>query len=143
LSILAKNTDDALQIFEQIIPYFQPEYSLTVDMNDTDPSVSIPIVFKNATLTEGDDGSQGDYGTRKVTIMALTFVAKIYMYGPIKDISVIRKVEANITPSLPTGLTSGYGLSGTNVRISAQAVTGATGFIFGATGQATITITPF
>ena len=143
LSILAKNTDDALQIFEQIIPHFQPEYSLTVDMNDTDPSVSIPIVFKNATLTEGDDGSQGDYGTRKVTIMALTFVAKIYMYGPIKDISVIRKVEANIIPTMPTGFTSGYGLSGTNVRISAQSVTGATGFIFGATGQATITITPF
>jgi len=61
LSILTKNTEDALQIFEQIIPYFQPEYSLTVNMNDTDPAVSVPVVFKNATLSEGDDGSYGDY----------------------------------------------------------------------------------
>jgi hypothetical protein len=142
LSILAKNTDDALQIFEQIIPYFQPEYSLTVNMNDTDPAVSVPVVFKNATLTEGDDGSQGDYGTRKVTIMTLAFVAKIYMYGPIKDVNIIRKVEANL--AVPGGgITSGYGASGSNINITAQSVTGATGFVLGKTGQATITIKPF
>jgi len=142
LSILAKNTDDALQIFEQIIPYFQPEYSLTVNMNDTDPAVSVPVVFKNAVLSEGDDGSQGDYGTRKVTIMTLTFVAKIYMYGPIKDVNIIRKVEANL--AVPGGgVTSGYGASGSNINVMAQSLSGATGFTTGRTGQATVTITPF
>ena len=140
LSILTKNTEDALQIFEQIIPYFQPEYSLTVNMNDTDPAVSVPVVFKNATLSEGDDGSYGDYGTRKVTIMTLTFVAKFYIYGQIKDVNIIRKVEANL---VSPGFTAGYGPTGTNTNITAQAVTGATGFIPGKTGQATVTITPF
>jgi hypothetical protein len=148
LSILAKNTDDALQIFEQIIPYFQPEYSLTVNMNDTDPAVSVPVVFKNAVLSEGDDGSQGDYGTRKVTIMTLTFVMKIYMYGPIKDVNVIRKVETNVAAVNNTldlaGITStAYGPSGTNISVVGQAATGATGIPSGSTGQYTIRITNF
>jgi hypothetical protein len=137
---LAKNTDDALQIFEHIMPYFKPEYSLTVNMNDTDPAVSVPVVFKNATLSEGDDGSYGDYGTRKVTIMTLTFIMKIYLYGPIKDVNVIRKVEANL---VSPGVTSGYGASGSNINITVQSVTGATGFVPGKTGQATVTIKPF
>ena len=148
LSILAKNTDDALQIFEQIIPYFQPEYSLTVNMNETDPAVSVPVVFKNAVLSEGDDGSQGDYGTRKVTIMTLTFVMKVYMYGPIKDVNVIRKAEANLAAVKDAldlaGVTStAYGASGTNTNLYAQATTGATGIPAGSTGQYTIRITNF
>jgi hypothetical protein len=130
LSILAKNTEDALQIFEQIIPYFQPEYTVTVDMNQTDKAVSVPVVFKNAVLSEGDDGSYGDYGTRKVTIMTLSFTMKLYLYGPISTQGIITSSQVNMSS---TGLTSGFGPSGSGTSVVSNAVTGgATGC--GATG---------
>ena len=142
LSIMTKNTEDALQIFEQIIPYFQPEYTVSLNMNETDTDVDVPVVFKNCILTEGDDGSYGDYGTRKVTIMTLSFTMKLYLYGPIKTVGVIRTTEVTMVPQGGTaGATAAYGPSGTNVRVTAQAVTGATGYTTGATGQVTTTIT--
>jgi hypothetical protein len=144
LSIMAKNTEDALQIFEQIIPYFQPEYTVSINMNDTDPDVDVPVVFKNCVLSEGDDGSYGDYGTRKVTIMTLSFTMKLYLYGPIKTVSVIRTAQINMSPQGGTGnISAAYGPSGTNVRVTAQAATGATGYTPGTTGQVTTTITLF
>ena len=142
LSIMAKNTDDALQIFEQILPYFQPEYTVSINMNETDTDVDVPVIFKNCVLTEGDDGSYGDYGTRKVTIMTLSFTMKLYLYGPIKTVPVIRSTDVTMVPQAGSlGITSAYGPSGTNVRITTQAATGATGYMSGATGQVTTTIT--
>jgi len=130
LSILAKNTEDALQIFEQIIPYFQPEYTVTVDMNATDKAVSVPVVFKNAVLSEGDDGSYGNYDTRKITIMTLSFTMKLYLYGPISTQGIITSSQVNMSS---TGLTSGFGPSGSGTSVVSNAVTGgATGC--GATG---------
>lgn len=137
LSILTKNTEDALQIFEQIIPYFQPEYTVTVDMNATDKAVSIPVVFKNAVLSEGDDGSYGDYGTRKVTIMTLSFTMKLYLYGPINTQGII--TGSNITMS-SSGTVTGFGPSGANTVVNASSVSGGS-TACGATGTATISKT--
>jgi hypothetical protein len=121
LSILAKNTEDALQIFEQIVPYFQPEYTVTVDINETDKNVSIPVVFKNAVLSEGDDGSYGNYDTRKITVMVLSFTMKLYLYGPISTQGIIKTSQINMSS---TGLTSGFGPSGSNTSVVSNAVTG-------------------
>lgn len=144
LSIMTKNTEDALQIFEQIIPYFQPEYTVSLNINDTDTDVDVPVVFKNCILTEGDDGSYGDYGTRKVTIMTLSFTMKLYLYGPIKTVGVIRNTQVSLVPQGGTGgVTAAYGPSGSNVRITTQAVTGATGYTPGATGQVSVNIIQF
>ncbi len=144
LSIMTKNTEDALQIFEQIIPYFQPDYTVSINMNETDMGVDVPVVFKNAILSEGDDGSYGDYGTRKVTIMTLSFTMKLYLYGPIKAAPVIRSVEASFTARGGTGnITAAYGPSGSNHKITVQAVTGATGYTPGTTGQVVVNITTF
>lgn len=144
LSIMTKNTEDALQIFEQIIPYFQPEYTVSLNMNDTDMDVDVPVVFKNSVLSEGDDGSYGDYGTRKVTIMTLSFTMKLYLYGPIKTVGVIRSTQVSLTPkSGAEGITAAYGPSGSNIRITTQAVTGATGYTPGTTGQVSVNIIQF
>lgn len=89
LGIMTKNTEDALQIIEQILPYFQPEYTLSIKMNEIDQNVNVPIVFKNCNIGEGDDGSYGNYDLRKLTYASLVFTAKLHLYGPINESGVI------------------------------------------------------
>ena len=98
LGIMTKNMEDCLQIVEQILPYFTPEYVFTIRAIDNlDESVDIPIVFSSVSLGgEGDDGSQGDYSTRKVNYATLQFVAKLYLYGPVKTVPLILDTDINI-----------------------------------------------
>jgi len=104
LGVMAKNMEDALQIVEQILPFFQPDYTVTIILNETDPKVDVPFVFKSATIGEGDDGSYGNYDLRKVTYINMVFTAKFYLYGPIRDTKVITDTSVNIFkfPSGPT-----------------------------------------
>lgn len=106
VSIMSKTMDDALQIMEQILPYFGPEYTFTIKAIDpTDQDVDIPIVFSSATLQDGDDGSYGDYSTRKITSANLQFVSKIYLYGPVNKAKVILASDINVFDSKWYGAT--------------------------------------
>jgi hypothetical protein len=97
LSVMSKTMDDSLQIMEQILPYFGPEYTFTLKAIDpTDQDVDIPIVFSSATLNDGDDGSYGDYSNRKITLANMQFVAKMYLYGPVSRQGVIMATDINI-----------------------------------------------
>ena len=104
LGIMTKNTEDALQIIEQVLPYFQPEYTIAIKMNEIDQNVNVPIVFKNCTIGEGDDGSYGNYDTRKLTYATLQFSSKFYLYGPIYDTEQILLTSTNLFV-LDSGLT--------------------------------------
>jgi translation elongation factor P/translation initiation factor 5A len=95
LSIMAKLNDDMLQIIEQILPYFQPTYNLTVDLISTiGEKRDIPIVFEGITM---QDDYEGDFSTRRVLLYTLRFVAKTYLFGPVSGSSVssdiIKKVS--------------------------------------------------
>ena len=80
LSIMSKLNDDALQIVEQILPYFQPAYNLTVELVDSiQEKRDIPIVLENITMQDDYDG---DFTTRRVLLYTLRFTAKTYMFGP-------------------------------------------------------------
>lgn len=118
LGIMTKNTEDAMQIIEQILPYFQPEYTVSLKMNELDPNVNIPIVFKTCTLGEGDDGSYGNYDLRKLTYATLAFTCKFYMYGPIKELGVITDTGGvSIIPGGASGGTAFGGTGGINLII--------------------------
>lgn len=104
LDIIAKNTEDALQIIEQILPYFQPEYTITIKMNDMDQKVNVPIVFKSCVL--GDDNTTGNYDLRKLVTVTLSFTARIYLYGPIREQGVILDTTVGLRDSLKGGLTA-------------------------------------
>jgi hypothetical protein len=81
LSIMSKLNDDALQIIEQIIPYFQPAYTMTVDLVDTiNEKRDIPVILENITM---QDDYEGDFTTRRVLLYTLRFTAKTYLFGPI------------------------------------------------------------
>ncbi|QJT70104.1 proximal tail sheath stabilization [Synechococcus phage SynMITS9220M01] len=83
MSIMTKLNDDALQIVEQILPYFQPAYNLTVNLvGSINEKRDIPIVLENITM---QDDYEGDYKTRRVLLYTLRFTAKTYLFGPVSD----------------------------------------------------------
>ena len=85
LSIMCKLNDDALQIVEQILPYFQPAYSLSVDLVSTiGEKRDIPVTLENITM---DDQYEGDFSTRRVLLYTLRFSAKTYLFGPVSSTS--------------------------------------------------------
>jgi hypothetical protein len=96
LGIMCKLNDDMLQIIEQILPYFQPSYNLTVDLVKTiGEKRDIPIVLESINM---DDNYEGDFNTRRALVYTLRFTAKTYLFGPIlsgtKD--VIKKVTIGL-----------------------------------------------
>ena len=95
LNILTKLNDDALQIVEQILPYFQPSFNLTVDLvKSIGEKRDIPIVLDSINF---QDDYEGDFSTRRALIYTLNFTAKTYLFGPVAESSegLIKKVQVD------------------------------------------------
>ncbi len=95
LNIMTKLNDDALQIIEQILPYFQPSFNVTVELVDSiGEKRDIPVILENIDF---QDDYEGDYATRRALIYTLRFTAKTYLFGPIADTTdgIIRKVQVD------------------------------------------------
>ena len=93
LSIMTKLNDDMLQIVEQILPYFQPAYNLTIELVDSvDERKDIPIILENITMQDDYDG---DFTSRRVLLYTLRFTAKTYLFGPVTSASkdIIKKAS--------------------------------------------------
>lgn len=97
LSIATKNEDDMLQIIEQILPTFKPEYTLSVNLTSTIGDVKdIPIVLQD--VSPFQDNYEGNYDTRRFIECTLTFNSKIAFYGPIPSNAnnkLIKKVQVD------------------------------------------------
>ena len=95
LNIMVKLNDDALQIVEQILPYFQPSFNLTVDLvKSIGEKRDIPIVLDSINF---QDDYEGDFSTRRALIYTLNFTAKTYLFGPVAESSegLIKKVQVD------------------------------------------------
>ena len=95
LSIFSKLNDDALQIIEQILPYFQPSFNISINLVDTiGEKRDVPIVLDNISFR---DEYEGDFSTRTALIYTLQFTAKTYLFGPIAEDSagLIKKVQVD------------------------------------------------
>ena len=93
LNILTKLQDDGLQILEQILPFFQPGFNLSVDLvKSIGEKRDIPMILQS--ISQQDD-YEGDFATRRALIYTLQFTAKTFMFGPIADTpdGLIRKVQ--------------------------------------------------
>lgn len=96
LNVYAKSQDDALQIVEQIVPFFNPQYTLTIKPfpNDyADFKEDIPIIIQNLSFTDDFDGSLEN---RRTIIYTLDFEMKINFHGPITTSDIIRTSVSNI-----------------------------------------------
>ena len=90
LSILAKQANDGLQIIEQILPYFQPEYNVTMKMVDSMSEVrDVPITLNSVAM---EDTYEGGFDERRVIEHTLEFSMKIYFFGPVYQGTIIKNV---------------------------------------------------
>ena len=90
LAIISKNQEDGLQILEQVLPYFQPHYNLPVKLlPDVNETKDVPVVLNSV---DYEDDYEGDFSTRRAIIYTLQFTVKTYLYGPVTDSKVIKKV---------------------------------------------------
>ena len=95
LSIFSKLNDDALQIIEQILPFFQPSFNITINLvSSIGEKRDVPIVLDNISFR---DEYEGDFTTRTALIYTLQFTAKTYLFGPVADTSdgLIKKVQVD------------------------------------------------
>jgi hypothetical protein len=93
LYIYAKNQDDGLQIIEQILPYFNPDYNLTIHaIPELQINNDLPILLSSIGFT---DDYEGDMTTRRAIIWTLSFVMKLNFYGPVNKQGIINKVTTN------------------------------------------------
>ena len=89
VGVLCKSQDDGLQILEQILPYFQPSFNMSLkfipDMNEVR---DVAVVLNSVDF---EDDWEDDFSTRRSIIYSMQFTAKSYIYGPYTKADVIRK----------------------------------------------------
>ena len=100
LYAMAKQSDDALQMVEQILPYFQPDYTLTIkDMPEMGVARDIPIVLNSINY---EDSYRGDFAERRAIMYTLDFTTKFYLYGPVTSSKVIKTVQVDQYTDMPS-----------------------------------------
>lgn len=94
LSIYVRNTEDGTQILEQILPFFTPDFTVTIDfINKMDQVYDVPIIL---TSVSPSTDYEGDFSTTRLIMWDLTFTVKAYIWPPVKVSSVIRQANTNI-----------------------------------------------
>ena len=91
LYIMAKNQDDGLQVVEQILPYFSPEYNVTIrPVDGFNHKQDVAVVLNSVNI---DDQYEGDFVERRVLIYQLDFTMKMKFYGPTGNSGIIREIN--------------------------------------------------
>lgn len=94
LYILTKTQEDGLQIIEQILPTFTPEYTLQIKtVDDMNIITSVPVILNSVTVQDDYDG---DFQTRRFVTHTLSFTLKTSMFGSTSSQGVITQANANI-----------------------------------------------
>ena len=110
LSIMTKYTEDAAKIMEQIIPFFQPDFTQTVKLiPDIDP-LDIPIILNSVTTEEL---YEGDFTERRSVMYTLGFTMKGWYFGPQRKQKVIKFIDTNLYDGVATDAAF---LSGVDIR---------------------------
>lgn len=94
LNVYARNIDDGTQIVEQILPFFNPDFTVSASMvPDLGFIKDIPVVLNNVT---NNIEYEGNYDSVRYVYWTLNFTMKLHYYGPITTPKIIRTVYANI-----------------------------------------------
>ncbi len=92
LYAFVENAEDGTQILEQILPFFTPEFNVTVNIiTDMGISIDIPIVIQSAT---SEDSYEGEFSARRTIVWTISFMMKGFIYPDIKSgQSIIKTIE--------------------------------------------------
>jgi hypothetical protein len=87
--------EDAVQVVEQIVPFFRPEWTMSLKLIDEIPDYyDIPTVLNNMSI---EDTYEGDFETRRAIIYTWDFTVKGYLFGPIRNKGVIKRTIVDIS----------------------------------------------
>jgi hypothetical protein len=99
LYVLTKTQEDAMQIVEQILPYFTPEFTLSIKaVPDMNVITDIPIILNSVS---SQDDYDGDFQTRRFVTYTLNFQLKVNLFGPVEGGAPIKKVFAQVAGDAP------------------------------------------
>jgi len=99
LNIFTATAESGLQIVEQILPFFQPDYTVTViAVPELDIKRDVPIILNDVNY---EDSYSGDYTSRRAVIYTLNFTAKTYLFGPANTQKVIKEVQSDLYTDTP------------------------------------------
>lgn len=93
LNAYTRNLEENFQIMEQILPYFSPEFVVSIKMNSMHQSVDVPISIGTTTLTQE---YEGDFSTRRFIVSTYQFIVKSFVYGPTKTDYIIKDIDINL-----------------------------------------------
>jgi len=103
LNIFTATAENGLQIVEQILPFFQPDYTVTINLiPEMNIKRDVPIILNNVSY---EDSYTGDYATRRAVIYTLTFTAKTYLFGPTTTQKVIKTSQSDLFTDTDTAST--------------------------------------
>ena len=93
LFILVKNAEDGTQILEQILPFFTPEFTVTVNtIPDMNIKADVPITLNSSSVA---DEYEGDLSARRTITWTLSFSLKGFIYPNVSSGQVIKTIEVN------------------------------------------------
>jgi hypothetical protein len=93
LYVLTKTQEDALQIVEQILPFFTPEFTLSISaIPNMSVNLDIPIILNSVNIQDDYDG---DFQTRRFVTYTITFTLKANFFGPVSAAGPIKTVYIN------------------------------------------------
>ncbi len=134
MSIYVRNTEDGTQIIEQILPFFTPDFTVTVDLiKDLDQKYDMPIIL-NSVTPEID--YEGDMISTRMIIWNLNFTVKSFIFPPVisPNTGLIRRANTNIytdtrkldAQKVFVDFATGNGVftTGETIRVSNKPVTG-------------------
>jgi hypothetical protein len=96
LYIMTKYNDDAMKLVEQILPFFNPEFTSTVRLLDDIDPIDVPLILNDVS---SEDIYEGEYTTRRSIMWTLNFTMKAWYYGPAKQGKLIKFVDSRISTS--------------------------------------------
>tara|TARA_R110000868_G_scaffold308586_1_gene570061 strand:- start:411 stop:1250 length:840 start_codon:yes stop_codon:yes gene_type:complete len=120
LYVYVKNAEDGTKIVEQILPFFTPDWTTTVQLiPEMGINMDIPVVLESINI---EDTYDGDFDKRRVLIWTLDFTLKGYIYGPVKKSGIIKFANTNFyIPQVEDGqLASAVGITTPSERITVR-----------------------
>jgi hypothetical protein len=94
MSIYVRNTEDGTQILEQILPFFTPDFNVTVNfISGMDQKYDMPVKLNSVNTTTD---YEGDFMSTRLIMWDLTFTAKGYIWPPVQNGKIIRQTTLNL-----------------------------------------------
>jgi len=95
LYVISKTQEDCLQIVEQILPYFTPDFTVSITVvPEMNVQQDIPIILNSVNIQDDYDG---DFQTRRFVTYTLNFTLKVNMFGPVNSAGIINKVFVDMS----------------------------------------------